>query len=126
MAHRILTPAPHEYRIDAPILEDLLHQVEPTLEDQPEAWTRALAVLVQPGLELMLAGFRHACIVGGPARRAAVRVLASIAAGEELPEKKLRTPHMRAMFEGYRQAVKTQTGAAAVRLFASNMMGGLA
>lgn len=127
MATRILPPAPHQYMIDAPIIEDLLHQVEPSLEDRPEAWTHGLTALVQPGLELLLAGFRLACSNGSPlSRRSAIRVLASIAAGEDPPVKRLRTPHMRAIVEGYRQAIKTTTGDAAVRVFCANMLGGLA
>lgn len=127
MVTRILPPAPHQYLIDTPIIEDLLHQVDTTLEERPEAWIRGLIVLIQPGLELLLAGFRLAYSNGSQlSRRSAIQALASIAAGEDPPVKKLRTPHMRAIVEGYRQAIKTTTGDAAVRVFCANMLGGLA
>lgn len=125
MTHYILAPAADLYLIDPTILADLLHEAEPELEDQPECWTRAIAAVVQPGLELMLAGFRQAWHTGSPiARHAAVRVLTCLANGEE-PPGKLRRPHLRAMIEGHRLAIKTTTGARAAQLFACNMLGGL-
>lgn len=126
MATRILPPAPHQYMIDAPIIEDLLHQVEPSLEDRPEAWTRGLTVLVQPGLELLLSGFCRAWQSSPNAQRRAMSVLAGLAVGKQ-PERISRRRELREMVEGYRLAIKSgRTGEAAARLFASNMLGGLA
>lgn len=126
MTHYILAPAANQYLIDPAILADLLHEVEPDLEERPESSTQASIEIVQPGLELLLAGFRQAWFIGSPlARQAAVRVLTGLANGQE-PLGELRRPHLRAMVEGYRLAIKTTTGAAAARLFASNMLEGLA
>ncbi len=125
MTHYILAPAAELYLIDPAVLADLLHEAEPDLEEHPECWTLANVAIVQPGLELMLAGFRQAWNTGSPlARHAAVRVLTSLANGEE-PPGKLRRPHLRTMVEGYRLAIKTTTGAGAAQLFARNMLGGL-
>lgn len=126
MAAQILPPAPHQYMIDAPIIEDILHQVEPSLEECPEAWTRAIAVLVQPGLELLLSGFCHAWQSSPNAQRRAMSILVDLAAGKQ-PERISRRRDLREMVEGYRLAIKSgRTGEAAARLFTSNMLGGLA
>lgn len=125
MTHYILAPAAELYLIDPAILADLVHEAEPDLEEHPECWTLATVAIVQPGLELMLAGFMQAWHTGSPlVQHAAVRVLSGFANGEEPPGKPSR-PHLRAMVEGYRLTIKTTTGACAARLFARNVLGGL-
>jgi len=125
MTIRILAPQPAQYLIDPTILADLLHEVEPDLEEHPESSIQASIEIVQPGLELLLSGFRQAWYAGSPlAKHAAVRVLTDLANGQE-PLGEPRRPHLRAMVHGYRLAIKTLTGAKAVRLFAFNMLGGL-
>lgn len=124
MTIHILPPTPDQFLIDAAILEGLLHEAEPDLEKRPDSWTRATAAIVQPGIELMLAGFRQAWLIGPLARHAAVRVLTLLANGQE-PPGKFQRRHLRTMVEGFRLANQTTTGAIVVRLFASNMLGAI-
>lgn len=124
MTNHILHPAPEQFKIDQPILMELLQEAEPDLQERPECWTRATAAIVQPSLELLLSGFLQAWQISPRSRYAAVSILNDLANGQE-PTGKIRRPHLRKMIEGYKMAIRTTTGAAAVRLFASNMLGAL-
>lgn len=120
----ILPPPAEMYLIDTSTLDELVLAASPDLEERPDAWTRATVAIVRPGLELMLSGLRQALFNGSPlARFAAVRILTCIADGQE--PSGTRRPHLRAMIAGYRLAIKTRTGQAVSRLFASNILAGL-
>lgn len=69
MASAILSN--ESYVIDQAILEDLVTEIDPSLEGRPEAWTRATIAIVQPHLEALVAAYRDACKThaGGQAAR---------------------------------------------------------
>lgn len=121
---QISVPDPTQYTIDSAILEDLMHEVDPRLDDRPEAWTRASIALAQPGLELLVSGFRVAWHSSPNARRAALRILSGLVNAQQ-PPGRVRPLYLREMLEGYRLSIKTTTGSAAARLFVSNMLGGV-
>ncbi|MDO8465276.1 MAG: hypothetical protein Q7S46_08505 [Gallionella sp.] len=50
-----------EYVIDQVILEDLVVEVNPSLEERPDVWTRATVAIVQPHLEALVSAYRNAC-----------------------------------------------------------------
>jgi len=49
------------YVIDQAILEDLVIEINPSLEERPEAWTRATVAIIQPHLEALVIAYRGAC-----------------------------------------------------------------
>lgn len=116
---QISVPNPENYVIGRHVLDDLLHEVDPTLEERPEAWTRAVAALVQPGLELLVAGLRAAWLQRR-SRQRALQILARLAGRE--PTGRLRSPPLRALADGYRLATRTNTGAAATPIFITRML----
>ncbi|MHB0984934.1 MAG: hypothetical protein ACYC05_04985 [Sulfuricella sp.] len=116
---QISVPTPENYIIGQRVLDDLLHEVDPTLEERPEVWTRAVAALVQPGLELLVAGLRAAW-QRRRNRQRALQILARLA-GQE-PTGRLRSPPLRAIADGYRLATRTNTGAVAAPLFINRML----
>lgn len=120
----ILPPAAELYLIDPAILADLLHEADPALEGRPEVWTRASIALVQPGLELLVAGFRRAWAGSPKARRAALRLLAGLT-NDQVPSGRVRTLYLREMIEGFRLATRFYPGAVAAPLFASHMLDGV-
>lgn len=116
---QISVPNPENYIIGQQVLEDLLHDADPTLDDRPEVWTRAVAALVQPGLELLVAGLREAWHRHG-SRQRALQILARLA--EQEPTGRLRSPQLRAIVDGYRLATRSNVGAIAAPLFVSRML----
>lgn len=122
MTFSIVPPATELYRIDPAILADLLHEVEPSLEERHEAWTRAAIALVQPGLELLLAGYRRAWADSPNAHRAALRLLAGLT-NDQVPSGRVRPLYLREMIEGFRLA--TRFHATAAPLFTAHMLDGV-
>lgn len=49
------------YVIDQSILEDIVVEINPSLEELPEVWTRATIAIVQPHLEALVTAYRGAC-----------------------------------------------------------------
>jgi hypothetical protein len=119
---QISVPPPENYIIGQQVLEDLLHDADPTLDERPEVWTRAVAALVQPGLELLVAGLRDAWH-RHHTRRRALQILASLTDHE--PPPRLRSPQLRAIVDGYRLATRSNVGAIAAPLFVSRMLEGM-
>ena len=69
------------YVIDQSILEDIVIEIDPSLEERPEAWTRATIAVVQPHLEALVTAYRGACKTQ-TGRRAAQLFLENMLAAE--------------------------------------------
>lgn len=121
---KISVPQPDRYIIDSAILEDLLHEADPTLEERPDVWTRAEIALVQPGLELLVTGYRRACASSPNAQHTALRILSGLT-NDQAPTNRVRLLYAREMVEGYRLATRFHAGAAAAPLFAAHMLDGV-
>lgn len=79
MASAILSN--ESYVIDQAILEDLIIEIDPSLEERPEVWTRATIAIVQPHLEALVSAYRNACKTHA-GRRAAQLFLENMLAAE--------------------------------------------
>ncbi|MFM0729325.1 hypothetical protein PQQ52_02360 [Paraburkholderia sediminicola] len=112
----------NDYCIDVDILLDLLHEIDPSVDDRPDRETFTAVSQIQPGLEMIVAGFQHASR-SRLARLQALRILYALANNLQ-PSWQPRQPHLRALVDGYRLATVTAIGASVAPVFVAHMLEG--